>query len=172
MADIIGAFAPRRPRAPGPIEDSLREVHAEFVSLGGAIILSVCIVLSLVTAMSLMLPAVTNLQRVILLILSLICWVYLLDSVTEKLKLEDEFIEFRSVLSRRRHYQLAELEAVLLIHEGFNLEKGFESIEFRRVGKRPDRISLGPCWQRNKLESLMRSVEAELNEPHLLEEVR
>ncbi|MBI5654378.1 hypothetical protein HZC53_01860 [Candidatus Uhrbacteria bacterium] len=172
MPDVIGAFAPRRPRVPENQEAPLREVHAEFVSLGGAVILSVCIILTLVTAMSFLLPAVSDLQRVILLILSFICWVYLLDSVTEKLRLDDEAIEFRSLLSRRRTYQVSELEAVLLIHEGFNLERGFESVEFRRVGRRPDRIALGPCWQRNKLERLMRSVELELNDPHLLEEVR
>ena len=73
-------------------------------------------------------------------ILTLVCWIYLLDSVTEKLRLADKCIEYRSIFSRRRKYHLNELEAVLLVHEGFNLEKGFESIEFRRFGRNPDRL--------------------------------
>jgi len=171
MAEVIGAFAPRRRPTENAVE-CIREVHAQFISLGGAIILSVCITLSLLLLMALQLPQVTNMQRGILVMLSLACWIYLLDSVTEKLRLVDHAIEYRSFFSRRKHYLLTELEGVLYVHQGFNLERGFESIEFRRVNVKPDRISLGPCWQRNKLEMFMRSIEVCLNDPHLLEEVR
>ncbi len=172
MAEIIGAYAPRRRQREDEEEECVREAHAQFISLGGAIILSLCIVLSLVALMTLMLPAASNLQRLVLLLLAGISWLYLLDSVTEKLRLVDKAVEYRSFFSGRRSYLLTELEAVLLVHQGFNLERGFESIEFQRVGKKPDRISLGPCWQRNKLESLMHSLETELRDPHLFEEVR
>lgn len=171
MAEIIGAFAPRR-RAARPEAECVREVHAQFISLGGAIILSVCITLTLLAAMALMLPQVTNVQLGILVMLSMACWIYLIDSVTEKLRLVDHSIEYRSFFSRRKMYALGELEAVLYVHQGFNLERGFESVEFRRVNVKPDRISLGPCWQRNKLEGFMRSIEVCLNDPHLIEEVR
>jgi hypothetical protein len=171
MAEIIGAFAPHRRRIEDQVE-CIREVHAQFISLGGAIILSVCITLSLLAIMAFELPQVTNAQRGILVLLGLACWIYLLDSVTEKLRLVDHAIEYRSFFSRRKLYPLNELEAVLYIHQGFNLERGFESVEFRRINVKPDRISLGPCWQRNKLEGFMRSIEACLNDPHLLEEVR
>lgn len=171
MAEIIGAFAPRR-RPAEPVVECIREVHAQFVSLGGAIILSVCITLTLLAFMALMLPQVTSVQLGILVMLSLACWIYLIDSVTEKLRLVDHAIEYRSFFSRRKLYALGELEAVLYVHQGFNLERGFESVEFRRVNVKPDRISLGPCWQRNKLEGFMRSIEVCLNDPHLIEEVR
>lgn len=172
MAEIIGAFAPRRRRPPDRELECIREAHAEFISLGGAIILSVCIILTLLASMAFMLPEVTNVQRGILVLLSLACWIYLVDSVTEKLKLLDHAIEYSSFFGRRKHYLLTELEGVLYVHQGFNLERGFESLEFRRVNFRPERISLGPCWQRHKLERFMRSIEVCLNDPHLFEEVR
>ena len=61
---------------------------------------------------------------------------------------------------------------MLLVHQGFNLERGMESIVFQRRGRKPEPVALGPCWQRNKLEAFLRSVEAALQDPHLLEEVR
>jgi hypothetical protein len=171
MAETIGAFAPRR-RQSEPEVECIREVHAQFVSLGGAIILSVCITLTLLVLMAFQLPQTTAVQRGILVLLGLASWIYLIDSVTEKLRLVDHSIEYRSFFSRPKLYALSELEAVLYVHQGFNLERGFESVEFRRVSLKPDRISLGPCWQRNKLEGFMRSIEVCLNDPHLFEEVR
>jgi len=76
------------------------------------------------------------------------------------------------LLGRRHTFDLEDLEAVLMVHQGFNLERGFETIEFRSCGRRPERVSLGPCWQRNKLESLLRSIEIAMHDPHLIEEVR
>jgi len=172
MAESIEVLAPRRPKHEDDEAECIREVHAQFISLGGAVILSVCIVLTLLALMSLVLPTVTNIQRLILFILTVISWAYLLDSVTEKLRLIDKCVEYRSIFTRPRIYRMTDLEGVLLVHQGFNLERGFESIEFRRSGLKPDRISLGPCWQRNKLEKLMHSLETALNDPHLFEEVR
>src|SRR6185369_1703740 len=120
----------------------------------------------------LLLPTVTSLQLTILILLTGASWMYLLDSCTERLCLVDHSIEFKAFFSRKRRIPLNELQAMLLVHEGFNLERGMESIEFRRAGRKPDRVPLGPCWQRHKLESFLHSVEEALCDPSLLKEVR
>jgi hypothetical protein len=68
--------------------------------------------------------------------------------------------------------KLADLDALLYVHNGFNLERGMDVVEFRRRGKKPERVALGPCWQRHKLEEFLHSVEQALSDPKLLEEVR
>lgn len=150
----------------------MREVRAELVSVGGAIVLALCILLSLAVVTVWLLADATSLQLTILFLLTGVSWVYLLDSCTEHLLLVDHAIEFGALFSRKQRIPLSELQAMLLVHEGFNLERGMESIEFRRAGRKPDRVPLGPCWQRHKLELFLHSVEAALYDPHLLEEIR
>lgn len=161
---IIGAFAPPRPEPP-PVEViCLREVKAEMLTLGGAIMFAICVVLSVGAIGSLQLASVTNLQRFILWALTGVSWLYFLDSISERLRLVDHAIEFRALFSRHRLIPLQELEAMLLVYQGFNLERGMESIEFRRRGKKPERIALGPCWQHHKLEQFVHSVEEAMKE--------
>lgn len=170
--EIMGAFAPPRPPRQKKGEICLREARAELVSLGGAVMLGLCITLTLVVVMSGMLHGLTTSQTAIMLLLCIMSWAYFFDSITEQLCLVEGSIEFKSLLGRRRVYDLEDLEAVLMVHQGFNLERGFETIEFRSRGRRPERVSLGPCWQRNKLESLLHSIEVAMHDPHLIEEVR
>jgi hypothetical protein len=171
MPEVLGAFAPRRQNRKEEVE-CVTDVRAEIVTLGGAIVLALCILLSAVAFGVSQLPDVTGLQRAILVILAIASWVYFFDSVTERLRLVDHAVEFTAILSRRRHVPLAELDAMLLVYQGFNLEKGIESLEFRRHGAKPDVVALGPCWQRHKLEAFLHSVEEALQEPHLFEEIR
>jgi len=168
----MGAYAPRRAKNIERETECLVDARAEIVTLGGAIVLALCLLLSVVAFGVSQLPDVTGLQRSILALLAVGSWLYCIDSVTERLRLVGHSVEFSAVLSRRRSIPLAELESMLLIYNGFNLERGIESIEFRRRGQKPDRISLGPCWQRHKLEAFLHSVEEALQDPHLLEEVR
>lgn len=169
--DVIGAYAPKRTRSRIETE-CVREARADIFSVGGAIIASLCVMLTVIAVMVLNTPTVTVSQRVIVLVLTMASWLYFLSSATERLQLVDHAVEYTSAFSARRHIPLEELEAMLLIHQGFNLERGIETIEFRRRGKKSDRIALGPCWQRHKLEAFLHSVEEALNAPELLEEVR
>jgi len=171
MAEIMGAFAPKKMKGDQEIE-CVCDVRAEIVSLGGAIMFGICILLAMSLFMVLMLPGITALQIAIVFILTLISWIYLFDSCTERLRLVGRTLHYSAAFSRKRIIPLNELDAMILMHEGFNLERGMESIEFRRRGKKPDRIALGPCWQRNKLEAFLHSVEQALQDPHLLGEVR
>lgn len=169
---IIGAFAPRRVVRTKEEPTCLREVHAEVFSVGGAVILAVCLVLTAATLMAAQSARVSELQRVVMVALTVGAWLYVLDSLSERLRLVDHSVEYKSFLGRRRLIPLEELEAMLFVYEGFNLERGIESIEFRRTNRAPERISLGPCWHQHKLEAFLRSVEQALQDPHLLEEVR
>lgn len=150
----------------------VREVHAEIFSIGGAFILMVCIILTVISAMAVSSSDLTGPQSLIAVILTGAAWFYYLSSVTERLALADHTIEYSSLLSRHRRIPLTDLESMSFIHQGFNLERGIETIEFRRRGAKPDRIALGPCWHRHTLEAFLHSVEEALNEPKLLEEVR
>ena len=109
-------------------------------------------------------PGATSSQLVIALVLVAASWMYFINSVTEKLSLVDHALFFSSALGRARRIPLGELEAMVLRHEGFNLERGMQTIELRQTGKKPDRISLGPCWQRNKLDSFLTSVDQALQQ--------
>lgn len=169
---VIGVFAPKRAVKRPPPTECEREVRADILSLGGAVILGICLVLSAALLLASQSASVSQLQRIILAALTMAAWLYFFDSISERLRIIDHAVEYSALLSRRRFVPLIELESMLMVYEGFNLERGIESIEFRRRGRKPDRIALGPCWQRNKLERFMRSVEEALRDPHLLEEIR
>ncbi len=169
---VIGVFAPKRLAEQSSEKQCLRAVRAEFFTLGGAVILIVCVVISSVVFLAAQMRAITDSQFIILSVLTLAAWLYFFDSLSERLQLVDHSIEYRSFFSRRRLVPLQELEGLFLLYEGFNLERGIETLEIRRRGKKPDRIPLGPCWQKNKLEAFLKSVGEALQDPHLCEEVR
>ncbi len=138
--------------------------RAELVSLGGIIVFALCILFTALLIFMLTVPGATSSQLVIALVLVAASWMYFINSVTEKLSLVDHALFFSSALGRARRIPLGELEAMVLRHEGFNLERGMQTIELRQTGKKPDRISLGPCWQRNKLDSFLTSVDQALQQ--------
>lgn len=152
--------------------ECVRDVSAQIFSVGGAVIFSVCVILSVILFISFDIATVSATQRIISVLLVLASWAYLISSATEHLSIDGNVIEFSAFLTGRRRIQIKDLESMLLIHQGLNLEKGIETIEFRRKGKKPERLALGPCWRRHKLEEFLHSVEEALNAPRLLEEVR
>lgn len=164
MPEILSVTAPRRTRKTQPliVNDCIVQAKAELVSLGGAVLLAICMLLSAVFIMVLFSPMVTGVQEFIATILFLAVWAYFLDSITERLSLVGREIVFKAMLSRTRRLPVEELEGITLVHQGLNLEQGIETIEFRQYDKKADRVSLGPCWQRNKLEGFLHSVEGVL----------
>jgi hypothetical protein len=170
MPDALAARAPRRAKTEKT--DCPIRVQAELVSLGGGVMLTICLVVSALLVMALYSPDVTGMQRIIAIILALAAWMYLFRSSTEELVLVGQEITYRAKLSRTRTVSLRDLETMLLIHQGFNLERGIETIEFRLFSKKIERLSLGPCWQRHTLEEFLGSVEDALRSPKLLEPVR
>lgn len=168
----MGAYAPRRAKREETETVCLREARAELLTLGGVIVFALCCVITVAAFGASQVMTVTALQRDIMFALAFLAWLYFFDSITERLRLVDHAVEFTAAFSRKRHIPLAELDAMLLVYQGFNLDKGIESLEFRRHGAKPDRVALGPCWQRHKLEEFLHSVEQAMRDPHLLEEVR
>ena len=163
---------PQRPRSEREIVCE-RDIRANVFSIGGAIVLALCMLLSVVTMIALSTPGQTMIQQMIAVVLSGGAWLYLFSSMTERLRLEDHNVVYSSALGRTIRVPLDDLDEMLLVHQGFNLERGIETIEFRRTGKEEsDRISLGPCWHRHNLEAFLHSVEEALNNAELLEEVR
>lgn len=161
MPKTIIAASSRR-KAVAPDVECPVQVCAEAASLGGAVLLAVCMLLSAILVMAMFSPSVTSTQRFIAGVLVVSSWAYFLNSCTEKLCLIGKTLKFQAKLSRSLEIPLDELETMTLTHEGFNLERGIETIEFRRTGMKPEKVSLGPCWQKNKLESFMKSVKLAL----------
>ncbi len=165
---IIGAFAPERP----PNVDAgevlcLREVRAEALTMGGAIVFAICMMLSVFALSIGRFVVVTQSQQVILIAVVALCWLYFVDSVTERLRITDRCVEFRSLIGHHHLVPLVQLEAMLIMYQGFNLDRGMQTIEFRMNGKQPKRIALGPCWERKKLEAFIHAVEEALHDPNL-----
>ncbi len=148
------------------------EAHARFTSLGGGVLLALCVLLSAIWLMALVTPEASTAQRLVAVLFGMFGWFYLLNSLSERLSMEGDVLVLRSFIVRTRRIQLKELEGVLLIHEGLNLEQGIETLEIRRRHAPPERISLGPCWHRHELEVFLHSLETRLDSPKLLEEVR
>jgi hypothetical protein len=160
MSKIIAAFAPEnRPAASDQPRECVIRARAEIVSLGGAVLLGLGLITSAVFLLVLFTPTVTSAQRVIVTILFFAVWVYFLNSITEQVELSGQVLKFSAFLSRAREMPVEKLEAVILTYQGFNLEQGIETLEFRCVGRAPDRVALGPCWQKNKLEAFIQSVQ-------------
>ncbi len=170
MSKITGAYAPKSLR--DLRKSCVRDVGAQIASVGGAILLALCILTTVLALIALNSFEITSAQRAIVMLLAFGAWIYFIDSITERLMLCNQEVHYKAFLSRRRIIPLIELEAMILVQQGFNLEQGMQTIEFHRIGHRPDRISLGPCWRRHRLEDFLHSVELALNDPGLLEEIR
>lgn len=163
MPDVIAAVAPVRPRATSAAKKCRIQVRAEFLSVGGGILFGLFLLVVALFIMAMASPSTTSAQRFIAIVLFFGSIAYVVNSLTERMTFFGNVLTFDSLFSSKRMIPLDELEAVILTHEGFNLEKGMQSIEFRRVGHRPDRIALGPCWQIRKLQSFIRSISTAMN---------
>lgn len=163
MPNVIAAVAPPRRRTPATEENCRIHVRSEFVSVGGGILFGLFIIVIALFIMVMRSPDTTSAQRFIAVVLLIASIAYVVNSLTERLTFVGNILTYDSLLSSKRAIPLDELEAVILTHEGFNLEKGMQSLEFHRVGHKPDRVALGPCWQERKLEAFITSVSAAMN---------
>ena len=166
--------APVSVPVPRALEEAtcLCDIRAQVFSLGGIILGSVCIILAILSLMVARLPLVTPLEMGSVWIVALAAWLYFLNCATERLQLFGHRVQYRSCFIQKASIELADLQEMLLVFQGFNLERGMMTIAFRRKGQEPERLTLGPCWQRHKVEDFLHSVEEALHAPKLLEEVR
>lgn len=139
------------------------EIRARLFSPGGVILLASALVITALFFLSLATPGTTGAQQLIAFILFLATWAYVINGATERIHITSHAIIFRSALGRTLAISIAELEEMVLRHQGFTLDRGFETIEFRLRGKPPRLLTLGPCWQRGHLESFTCSVQQTLD---------
>jgi len=164
MAQVLAQIKTRR-LPPVKAEEPKTEIRADFMTLGGSIILAVTIVVSLVFIFSLATQIVEGLQFVILSILAIACWLYLINRFSERFRLTDGTLEFSASLGRTQRFRLEEITALRLIDFGwtmngdrFALEIGVDDHE------KPLQIGLGPCWRRHELTAFVRTVGRTLEE--------
>jgi hypothetical protein len=154
---------------PGAGECRLR-VSAKLVSLNGGIVLAVCLLLTAVTFASVYTGRLVLSQALLFLFLTLASWVYLIDSVTEKLCLVGDTIQRTAFIGRNEEVQLTDVKSFLLKHEGLNASVGIESLTVVYQDGREERIPLGPCWRRRDLEAFLESVEQSMGYEGILAE--
>ncbi|MBU1348795.1 hypothetical protein KJ781_01860 [Patescibacteria group bacterium] len=161
MPRTVIASASRRREDP-PEEMCLVQASAEFVSVAGALLLVLCTFCTAAFVSTVLAERGTEIQRFIAAVLSVAAWMYFLNAVTERLSLCGSTLTLSSVLGRRHDFQLDDLDAMSLTHEGLNIDRGFETIRFRMHGGRGEKVTLGPCWNRETLDAFVRSVDRAL----------
>jgi hypothetical protein len=134
-------------------------VKAGIVSLNGGIVLAICLLLTAVTAASVLTKNFVASQTILFVILSLASWMYLLDGASEKLYLAGGSLIRSSLFGRSQDIDLSDVSSFLLKHEGLNQKVGIESLTVAYGDGREERLPLGPCWRRRDLEHFLESVE-------------
>ncbi|OGL73914.1 hypothetical protein A3E39_03995 [Candidatus Uhrbacteria bacterium RIFCSPHIGHO2_12_FULL_60_25] len=171
IAEVVNPSRPKQKKKADEAACAI-QVRAKLVSLNGGVVLGVCIILSSMAVAAYVTNRFASVQNGLIVVLTLAAWVYLLDSVTERLQLVGDAIERSSILGRHMTIKLDDIEALLLIHEGLNQEVGIESLTARYRDGKEERLPLGPCWRRHELEAFLSSVEQAMGKAKLLEEVR
>ncbi|MDD5437945.1 MAG: hypothetical protein PHC70_02255 [Patescibacteria group bacterium] len=140
------------------MEDA-HEIKADFMTLGGGLILAVTIVATLFLIMSLLVPVVDRLQLAIIAMLAGACWLYMINRFSEKLKLEEGHLEFDTALGRKQIFNLDEVMGLRLTDLGWSLNGNFYLLEISVYDKRrPLQIGLGPCWRRSDLAGFVGAI--------------
>ena len=146
--------------------------HARLISLHGGIVLAVCIVLSSLTAALFITHSFAASQAILFVILTVGAWFYLIDSVSEKLSLQDHSLIRSSRFSGVTRIELVALSSLVLRYEGLNPSLGIESLTASFQDGHEERIALGPCWRQSDLEPFLASVEEAMGYEGVVESVR
>ena len=147
-----------------PIE-LLTDVRAQVVTLGGAVILAIAILLTLILVFSLYIPSIQGVQFLIVAVLTIACWGYLLTTFTERLKIENGVLEYKAWLSRTKQVDLQQVSGLKLTDLGFRFNGDQYLFELSTMDdSKPVSISLGPCWDRKQLISFIKTIQIILDE--------
>lgn len=139
--------------------EDVHEIKADFMTLGGGLILAVTIVATLFLIFSLLVPVVDRLQLAIIVLLAGACWLYLVNRFSEKLKLGENHLEFDTALGRKQVFNLDEIMGLRLTDLGWSLNGNFYILEISVYDKRrPLQIGLGPCWRRAELSAFIGAI--------------
>jgi|GEM_PF-876494 len=143
--------------------DRLDEAQADMMTPCGTLILAVTIIMTLVLIFSILMPRFDGMQTFIVVILTLGCWGFLLNSFSERLRLKEGVLEYRALFGRSQHYALPDIRGFKLTDLGLSLNGIQYQIELQLADDtRPAVISLGACWQRKRLMQFARTVSFDL----------
>ncbi|MDD5726173.1 MAG: hypothetical protein PHC53_02040 [Patescibacteria group bacterium] len=158
MPSVIADVKVERDPPPKP-EEHVTEIRANFISLGGGVVLAITIVATLFLVFSLLIPMVGTLQLAIIAILALACWVYTINRFSERFRLVDGTLEFNVALGRSQKFQLEQVTALRLTDFGWSLNGDFYVFEISVAERsQPIQIGLGPCWRRQDLTAFIDTV--------------
>ncbi len=145
-------------------EEDCLNARADFMTLGGALLLGVVIVLTAFFLLALFMPVLDGLQMIIVALLTVGSWFYLINRFSERLRLDDGVLEFNCALGRKHRFDLSEISSIRLNDMGWTMSGDFFILQIE-VFNREDMIELGlgPCWRRKHLTSFVRSVGNALN---------
>ncbi len=138
----------------------MREVNAKIVSINGGVVLALCLLVTTIAIASALVQNGSGSQTVLFAMLSFASWVYLIDAVTEKLRLCGRDIVFSSAITAPKTVTLDGIRTIMLRHEGLNANVGVESVTIKMKDGKSQRLPLGPCWRRRELEAFLDSVSA------------
>lgn len=159
MPQVLTELQVDRSKISEPETEKAMTVKADFMTLGGGLILAVTIIATLFLIFSLLVPMVEKLQLVIIAILTGACWLYLVNRFSEGFKLKEEQLEFDTALGRRQVFKLNEIIGLRLTDLGWSLNGDFYILEISVAEKRrPVQIGLGPCWHRPELSAFVRTI--------------
>lgn len=149
-------------------DSTAKEIKADFMTLGGGIILSVTILTTLFFIFALLVPKIDRLQLAIVAMLTGACWLYLVNRFSEKFKIGDGVLQYDSILARQKNFKLEEVTHLRLMSMGWSLSGDFYVLEIGVIGKQaPEQVGLGPCWNQRRLSSFVRSVGYMLEEENI-----
>lgn len=145
-------------------EESFLSAHADFMTLGGALLLSITIVLTAFFFLALFIPVLNGLQMIIVALLTMGSWLYVINRFSERLRLEDDVLEFNCALGRRQRFDLSDIASIRLNHMGWVLSGDFYVLQIEVFScDGVIELGLGPCWRRKHLASFIRSVGSALD---------
>lgn len=139
--------------------ECVTSVHARLVSVHGGLLLGIAFSLSAFLVAAFMAGSLELSQQMLFGLLAIASWIYLLDSVTERVELVGSLLVRRSLFQRRTEISVTDLRQLVLVHEGLNQAVGLESLIVRRMNGEEEIISLGPCWRTRDLQAFIRSVD-------------
>ncbi len=148
------------------------KIRAQFLSIGGGILLAVVLLIATLTAEVFISPGANLFERVLLIVLFLLAVAYSLDSWSEVLGLDGTTLFCDSWFKPRQSAELLVAQNILLVHEGLNSAIGIISIKFRYANKEERILSLGPLWHRHHLEQFLKKVEQRTGKRTVVEQVQ
>ncbi len=128
------------------------DVKAGIMTAGGALILSIIIILTLVFFLNFIFPRGNGMQFIIITSLVVIGWGFCLNCVSERLRIDDEGLLFTSLIGKTIRIPLQNIISYKLIDFGIRLDGNMYLLEVTHSLKtKPEEIWLGPCWNNKEL---------------------